>query len=55
MTLVFIYGIIIEMLQECFTSSRNGDFYDVMANLTGIICALMLNKFIIERISSRKI
>jgi VanZ family protein len=55
MTLTFVYGIIIEVLQESFTSSRKGDFYDVMANLTGIICALMLNKFVVERISSRKI
>lgn len=55
MALTFVYGIIIEVLQEGFTLSRKGDFYDVMANLTGIICAVMLNKFIIERISSRKI
>ena len=55
MVLSFVYGIIIELLQDNFTSSRKGDFYDVIANLTGIVCAIMLNKFIINRISSSKI
>lgn len=53
--LSLFYGIIIEVLQENFTSSRKGDFYDVLANLTGIICAAMLNKYVVERISSSKI
>lgn len=55
MSFSFVYGIIIEVLQENFTSGRKGDFYDVLANLTGIVCAVMLNKFVIERISFRKI
>lgn len=55
MVLAFFYGIIIEVLQENFTFTRKGDFYDVMANLTGIVFAVMLNKLIIERISFRKI
>ena len=53
--LCLFYGIIIEVLQENFTSSRKGDFYDVLANSTGIICAVMLNKYIVKRISSSKI
>lgn len=54
-TIIFIYGIIIEVLQERFTFTRKGDIYDIIANFTGIVFASMLNKFVMERISSRKI
>ena len=53
--LSFFYGIIIEVFQEIFTQSRKGDFYDVLANSAGIICAVMLNKYFIKRISSSNI
>tara|TARA_R110000850_G_scaffold277113_1_gene422883 strand:- start:24887 stop:25114 length:228 start_codon:yes stop_codon:yes gene_type:complete len=53
--LSFFYGIIIEVIQKYFTVSRSGDFYDAIANLTGIICAALLNYFIMEKFSSSKI
>ncbi|MFC4739282.1 VanZ family protein [Flavobacterium ponti] len=53
--LPFFYGIIIEVLQDSFTQSRKGDFYDVLANSAGIFFAVMLNKYFIKRISSSKI
>jgi len=37
--IVLLYGIIIEVLQSVLTTYRKGDFYDVMANLVGIIIA----------------
>jgi VanZ family protein len=36
---VFIYGIIIEILQGVFTYNRQADIYDVFANLLGITIA----------------
>ncbi len=53
--LSFFYGIIIEVIQAYFTVSRSGDFYDAIANLAGIICAALLNYFIIEKFSSSKV
>lgn len=37
--IVLLYGIIIEVLQSVLTTYRRGDFYDVIANLVGIIIA----------------
>jgi VanZ family protein len=53
--LSFFYGIIIELIQKYFTLTRNGDFYDAIANLSGIIFAVLLNYFIIEKFSSSKV
>ncbi|CAM3732260.1 VanZ family protein [Flavobacterium gelidilacus] len=53
--LSFFYGIIIEVIQKYFTVSRSGDIYDAIANLTGIICAALLNYFILEKFSSTKV
>lgn len=36
---IFIYGIIIEVLQEILTSYRQADYYDIIANLLGITIA----------------
>ena len=36
---VFIYGIIIEVLQGVLTTYRQADYFDMLANLTGIIIA----------------
>lgn len=36
---VFIYGIIIEVLQGVLTSYRQADLFDIFANLVGIIIA----------------
>lgn len=38
------YGIIIEVLQDRMTTYRSGDFFDVIANSTGIILAALLFK-----------
>lgn len=38
-----------------FTTTRKGDLYDVLANSIGVFCAAMLNKMLIESISTSKI
>jgi len=52
MLLVFcipvIYGIIIEFLQGVVSSVRISDFYDVIANFSGVVIALILIKFIVN-------
>lgn len=48
------YGIVIEVLQGVFTETRKADFYDVLANSTGVIVAVLLNVYVINRISIRK-
>ena len=40
--LVFVYGIIIEVLQGAITNVRQADIYDVLANSTGILAALII-------------
>lgn len=42
--LAIIYGIIIELLQKYFTTSRMADLWDVVANSIGCICGLVLFK-----------
>lgn len=39
---VFVYGIIIEACQMLFTNERQADIYDILANLTGVLAALIL-------------
>ena len=45
-SLIFIsilaYGIIIEVIQGVFTNYRQFDFFDILANLVGIIVAFMI-------------
>ena len=36
------YGILIEILQETFTTTRHADIFDVLANLTGATVAFAL-------------
>lgn len=36
------FGIIIEIAQKFFTTTRNADFLDVMANCTGAVLAILL-------------
>jgi len=48
------YGIVIEVLQGVFTETRKADFYDVLANSTGVIVAVLLNVYVLNRISIRK-
>ena len=39
--LSFCYGILIEILQEIFTKTRHADIFDVLANGTGALVALV--------------
>ena len=36
------YGIIIEIMQSTLTVTRTGDFFDALADLTGIIAAILI-------------
>lgn len=36
------YGILIEILQETFTTTRHADIFDVLANFSGALVALVL-------------
>ncbi len=38
----FLFGILIELVQQAFTITRKGDVFDVLANVTGAITALTL-------------
>lgn len=40
--LSFVFGIIIEILQELFTTTRHADLLDVLANLIGASSAVLL-------------
>jgi len=42
----FVFGILMEILQATLTSYRNPDWYDVLANTTGIIFALITLKLL---------
>ena len=39
--LSFCYGILIEILQEIYTKTRHADIFDVLANATGALVALV--------------
>ena len=45
----FFFGIVIEMMQQFFTTTREGDILDIVANLFGaalaVIAIVLLNKF----------
>jgi VanZ family protein len=40
-----VFGISIEILQDQLTTTRNGDFFDVLANLTGATLAFVFVLF----------
>jgi VanZ family protein len=52
----FIFGILIEVLQELFTTTRSADIFDVLANVSGsslaVISISLLNRYnkIIDKI-----
>jgi len=46
---VFIYGIIIEILQGVFTYNRQADFYDAFANLAGITMATLFFAIVLKK------
>ena len=37
----FIYGIVLEVLQDAFTSYRTGSYLDILANSLGIVLAVL--------------
>jgi len=39
---LIIFGIIIEVIQEKFTTVRSGEFYDALANGIGAICGVFI-------------
>ena len=50
----FLFGVLIEILQENFTTTRKADVFDVLANSLGAITAGMLLYFILIRIKKLK-
>lgn len=50
MGLIVFYGIIIEVLQDKFTVSREADIYDVLANSLGVFSAYLGFNFIKRKI-----
>jgi len=46
---LFIYGIVIEVLQGTFTTNREADLYDILANLVGIILALVIFNVLLRK------
>ncbi len=42
LSLSIIYGCLIEIAQECFTTTRHADIKDVLANFTGAALAVLL-------------
>lgn len=52
--LSFFTGVLIEVLQGCFTTSRKADVLDVLANTTGAITAGIVMYFILKRINKLK-
>ncbi len=55
---IFVYGIIIEVLQSDFTTYRTGSLFDVLANTVGIAIGLLvfekLYKFLIKYTHTQK-
>ena len=49
-TVCIVYGIIIEVLQHTLTAYRTGDFYDVLANTTGILLGMIVFNQILKKI-----
>ncbi|WP_130733518.1 VanZ family protein [Flavobacterium sp. J27] len=41
-----MYGIILEVFQEIFTSDRQGDVFDALANTLGAVTSLIFLKFV---------
>lgn len=47
--LIFIFGIVIEVLQGVLTNYRQADLFDMVANLGGIVIAFLFFKLIFKR------
>jgi VanZ family protein len=40
--MIFLYGILMEIIQYFFIEGRSGEFYDVLANTGGILLAFLI-------------
>lgn len=47
--LVFVYGIIIEVLQGTLTDYRQVDIYDIIANFIGIVVAFLFFSLVFQK------
>lgn len=45
LTMIFMYGVLMEILQRTMHNGRSFDFKDMIANLTGAIIGLMLYRY----------
>lgn len=52
--LVFIYGIIIEVLQEQLSPTRRADVNDVLANTIGILLGILIYSLTVKKILKLK-
>lgn len=52
--LIFIYGIIIEVIQENFVPTRQADLFDVLANTIGILLGILFFNLSIKNILKLK-
>ena len=50
----FIYGIIIEVLQDAITSHRTGSFLDILANVVGMVLAMIIFHLFEKKISLKR-
>ncbi len=50
----FVYGLLMELCQTMLTSYRTGDWYDVLANTSGIVFAAILLKILEKTIVTFK-
>lgn len=46
---IFIYGIVIEVLQEVLTYNRQADILDIIANLVGVLTAYVIFNTVISK------
>jgi VanZ family protein len=51
--IVFLYGIVMEIIQYFFIADRTGEFYDVLANTGGIVMAVLIFKVYRHQIKKR--
>lgn len=49
MLFAILFGIFIEVLQGSLTSTRSFDYYDVLANTTGVIIAAIMLKVLTKK------
>ncbi len=53
LAVVFLYGVVLEILQLYFIKDRTGEFYDVLANTGGILIAVFVFKFYLNQFKNK--